>query len=176
MDYYNRKIYIPKVDKRDRVLGAIERWEAHKKGLLHRAFTIALYVGDKLLLQHRRHPVFDGVIDLTCSSHPIMSSGKVQDGIEAVYSTLAREWGLLPDDVSKPVHKGVGYYSASDKNSVYKEHEVCRLYTVKTKLMPNLNSDFSYGFSLMSLEQLKSGRAPITNALAPWVPKLIPLL
>ena len=38
--YYIEKQYIEKVNRSGKHLGYIEKWEAHKKGLLHRGFGI----------------------------------------------------------------------------------------------------------------------------------------
>lgn len=176
MDYYSRKIHIPKVDKNDKILGSIERWEAHEKGILHRAFTVGLIIKGKLLLQHRRHPVFDGVFDLTCSSHPTMEANKVQNTTEAVLETLAREWGVSSSKIINLTHKGSILYSAVDKQSIYREHEVCHLYIGEVKQLPKINYEFSYGYSLVSIDRLSDKKFPLVNTFAPWVPRLLPLL
>ncbi|OGK14978.1 hypothetical protein A2774_01005 [Candidatus Roizmanbacteria bacterium RIFCSPHIGHO2_01_FULL_39_12c] len=72
MDYYEQKQFLGEVDKQDKIIGQIEKWEAHKNGILHRGYTCILTYQYKVLLQHRKHPVFDGVFDLSFSSHPIL--------------------------------------------------------------------------------------------------------
>lgn len=61
------------VDPDDRVLGIMEKMEAHKKGLLHRAFSIYLF-NDKgqILLQKRASHKYHsgGLWTNTCCSHP----------------------------------------------------------------------------------------------------------
>lgn len=74
MSYYAKRQLIAKVDKKGNIIGEIEKWEAHKKGILHRAFTVCLRYEDKFVLQHRKHPSFDGAFDLTSSSHQIFIS------------------------------------------------------------------------------------------------------
>ena len=71
MDYYKQKQFLAQVDKNDRILGKIEKWEAHKKGVLHRGYTCILIYKGSYIFQHRKHPVFDGVFDLSFSSHPL---------------------------------------------------------------------------------------------------------
>ena len=100
MDYYKEKIYLAAVDKSDTVLEGVERWEAHEKGILHRCFTVCLFFKDKIVMQHRKHPVFDGVFDLTCSSHPVFKNGKIQRNEEAVFETLEREWSVAKGDLA----------------------------------------------------------------------------
>lgn len=43
------------VDADDREVGVCEKLEAHRRGLMHRAFSVILYDGDRILLQRRHH-------------------------------------------------------------------------------------------------------------------------
>lgn len=168
MDYYQKKIYIPCVDEQDQVLGGIERWEAHEKGILHRGFTVAVMYQGAVICQHRKHPVFGGVIDMTASSHPTYTEGKAQDMVEAIQHTLEREWNMSLTNLTKlPSYAGKTVYSSSDGK--YTEHEVCHYYIAETDDMPQVNVDFAYGFSLMSIDDLRNMKLPLTSSLAPWV-------
>ena len=40
--YYKQKQMIARVDRQGNILGQIEKWEAHRKGILHKAFTVAI--------------------------------------------------------------------------------------------------------------------------------------
>ena len=91
MNYYKEKQYIAKVDRKGNVLGKIEKWKAHKKGVLHKAFTIIIQYKNMYILQHRKHPVFDGVLDLSCSSHQVFVKGKLQSTEDAALLALKRE-------------------------------------------------------------------------------------
>lgn len=167
--YYQQKIYIPQVDEHDNFIGSIERWEAHEKGTLHRAFTIAVSYQDKIICQHRKHPVFDGWIDLTASSHPQILKDKIQDIEDAVIQTLKREWNLDEQKLTNLKSIGSIVYSTPDPNSKYIEHELCHFYTAETSTLPVFNTQISYGFSLQALISLKKRVNPIYQALAPWV-------
>lgn len=168
MDYYKQKIYIPCVNEQDEILGGIERWEAHEKGILHRGFTVAVLYKGAVICQHRKHPVFGGVIDMTASSHPTYGEGQAQDMVEAIRNTLAREWNMSDSYLTKqPTYAGKTRYSSFDGK--YTEHEVCHYYIAETDSMPEVNTDFAYGFSLMTLDELRDTKLPITASLAPWV-------
>src|SRR3990167_10247135 len=110
MNYYKEKQLIAKVDKIGNVLGKIEKWQAHKKGVLHKAFTVIIQYKNLYVLQHRKHPVFDGVLDLSCSSHQIFVKGKLQSTEEAAILALKREWNLQQKDlvgktvIKKPIY------------------------------------------------------------------------
>lgn len=165
MEYYERKILIPAVDKQDRILEPIERYEAHKKGTLHRGFTVGVFLEDRLICQHRKHPLFDDCLDLTASSHPMYEDGNLLDSLDMVLPTLEREWGIQQGDlISAPELIGKTYYRADDTEFV--EHEVCEVFTASVKNQPTYNPEYAYGFFLLKPEELKS---QINPPIAPWV-------
>ena len=172
--YYTKKQIIAKVDKKGNVIGKIEKWEAHRKGVLHKALTVALIYKDKLILQHRKHPAFDGVFDFTSSSHQLFINGKLQETIDATYDTLKREWNIAKNDlVYVPKNEGAIYYKAKDPNSIYTEHEVCEILITEVKKLPVPNYDFAYGFSLVTKKELLNKKSAVYQNLAPWVKKMI---
>ena len=161
---------IARVDKKGKIIGEIEKWEAHKKGILHRGFTVAVFFKDYLILQHRKHPAFDATFDVTISSHQLFINNKLQDTIDATYDALKRELNLTEDDlISKPEKIGFVYYKAKDPNSEFIEHEIDDIVVVKIKKMPIPNYDFAYGLSLVKRDELSNKKSRIYNNLAPWV-------
>ena len=60
------------VDLADKKIGIISKEDAHKKGVLHRAFSIFLYHDGKMLLQQRAFGKYHsgGLWTNTCCSHP----------------------------------------------------------------------------------------------------------
>jgi isopentenyl-diphosphate delta-isomerase len=60
------------VDTRDQAIGSCEKIRTHKKGLLHRAFSVFLYSGDQMLLQKRSREKYHsgGLWTNACCSHP----------------------------------------------------------------------------------------------------------
>lgn len=172
--YYEQTISIPRVDKADNILGKIERWEAHEKGVLHRAITVGIKIEDRYILQHRKHPVFDKWLDLTASSHPLFyDDGTVQTNEDAVYKTLEREWGIKPQEIKGLHSPGHVVYKSKDPNSKYIEHEVCHLFLATIDEYPEWGEDVAYGFTLQSAEELKNPKNPLSPALAAWVKAFI---
>lgn len=172
MNYYQGKLFLSHVDKKNQILGPVERWEAHQKGILHRGFTVAVFYHDQMICQHRKHPVFNGYLDLTASSHPIFIADTLQDELEAVYQTLKREWGIVKEQfLYPPEFKGKVLYQSQDGQ--YTEHEICSLYQTEVKSLPQPNFDYAYGFSLLKSPDLKATNTPLTKILAPWVQKFI---
>ncbi|MGM9575066.1 MAG: isopentenyl-diphosphate Delta-isomerase [Oscillospiraceae bacterium] len=80
------------VDMDDRPIGHAEKMYAHEKGLLHRAFSVFLFNGDKLLLQKRAAAKYHcgGKWTNTCCSHP----GENETVIEAALRRLDDELGI----------------------------------------------------------------------------------
>lgn len=177
MGYYDKHQLVAAVDSNNVFLNPVDKWHAHKEGILHRGFTVCVYIAERVLLQHRKHPVFDDVYDLGASSHPLVHGQDVQESQEAVYETLYREWGLQKKDLLSPVnYKGHVEYKAKDKHSEYVEHEVCELYVVEAGAIPLPESDFAYGYSLVDKSYLLRKDARIRAFLAPWVVELLSIL
>lgn len=177
MNYYDEHQMLASVDKDDNITGQIDKWKAHKEGILHRAFTIALYYEDSIIFQHRKHPVFDGVFDLTCSSHPVYVGSTLQTFEEAAYITLEREWKIDKNQLTTPfANKGKVYYKAPDQNSEYIEHEICHLLVAHVKTIPAPQFEYSYGFSLVDVKKLQETSFLLQKIYAPWVNPLLKLL
>lgn len=166
MDYYKKKIDIIQVDKNDEIVGKVERWKAHEEGILHRAISVAVFFEDKIVCQHRKHPVFDGFLDLTASSHQTYL-GEIQSGKDCTLKTLEREWNLKEKQLLDLTYKGKVYYKS--KFDTFIEHEFDYLYFAKVKTFPKPNFEFCYGFSLLTRKQLQTKGFPTNKALAPWV-------
>src|SRR3989344_2266818 len=169
--YYRKQSYLAKVDQNDAIIGQVERWDAHKKGLLHRGFTTVLTYRGQILMQHRKHPAFDKYWDLSFSSHQIYEDNVLQSDAKAIINTLQREWNLNESDLeSAPQFLGKVYYQAKDPKSIFIEHEHDYIYLAALKRLPLSNSDFSYGFKIIG--QI-SEVTQTKDALAPWVETIL---
>lgn len=170
MNYYKKELFIPRVDEHDTIIGKVERWEAHTKGILHRGFTVGVFdTNGNMILQHRKHPVFDNYYDLTASSHQLYEGESLQDINEALYKTLEREWNMTPDMFStKPKLAGTVIYKSSD--GTYTEHELCHLYTLHlSSSFPKPVEEYAYGFMTEPVDKILTAEYKNSNGLAPWV-------
>lgn len=82
------------VDREDNAIGSMEKLEAHRKGLLHRAFSVLLFDDEgKLLLQKRSGNKYhsSGLWTNTCCSHPLPGEGLEQ----ATTRRLKEEMGII---------------------------------------------------------------------------------
>ncbi len=171
MNYYKKELFLAEVDKDDNILGKVERWEAHKQGILHRGFTMMLMYNDKIVLQHRKHLAFDGYFDLTFSSHQIYINEKLQTDLEAIYETLKREWNIDKTDlIEEPKFLSKFYYKAKDPNSIFTEHEIDYIYIAELKNLPIPNPDYAYGFDLIKKQEIENFK------IAPWVEEIVKMI
>ncbi len=114
------------IDEKDKEIGEMEKIEAHKKGLLHRAFSVFIFNSKgEILLQKRSKEKYHsgGLWTNTCCSHPspgeeTMSSAKkrlkeemgIETEIKEVDSFIYRkefENGLIEHEYD---HIFVGFY------------------------------------------------------------------
>ncbi len=178
MKYYQRKLFLAEVDKNDNSIGKIERWQAHRDGVLHRGFTAILTYQDNIVLQHRKHLAFDGYFDLTFSSHQIYKNKKLQTDLEAIYKALKREWNVDKTGLmEEPKFLGKFYYKAKDSHSIFTEHEIDYIYQAELKNIPIPNFDYAYGFKLINKLKIRNLKLKIGNfEVAPWVKKIIKII
>lgn len=173
-DYYKQTQMITKIDRDGRILGEIEKWEAHRKGILHKALTVAIIFEGKFIIQHRKHPAFDGTFDVTSSSHQLFINGRLQTTEEATLDCLKREWGITKEDLKGEISDhGSVYYKAKDPNSEFTEHEVCDVLLVEVTKEPTPDLDFAYGMEIINKEELTNTNTEIYQKLAPWVKVMI---
>lgn len=169
MTYYNQTQYIAQVDKEDNIIGKVEKWEAHKKGILHRAISVVINYQGQVVLQHRKHPSFNDCFDISVSTHQLYKGDELESDLETVYSNLAREFNIKPEDlVTEPIKTGQTYYRAEDPIGGFIEHEVCYFFSCEVKEMPKCNLEYAFGFSLMDLNYLKNEKSLIRKVLSPW--------
>ena len=83
---------IIKVDINDNQIGVIEKLKAYKTPILHRAFSVFLYDGDKILIQQRQFNKYHsgGLWANSCCSHPRAN----KTFMDSVYERLDFELGI----------------------------------------------------------------------------------
>jgi isopentenyldiphosphate isomerase len=172
VNYLKIKQSLAWVDKKDQILNQVDKWEAHKGGILHRGFTVILKYQNQYYLQHRKHLVFDNTFDFTFSSHQLYLNNLLEDDKSSIIRNLKREFIFSEDDLNLKYLDKV-YYKQTDKNSEFTEHEIDYIYlaTLKNPLVPNL--EYSYGVLLVTREMLLDKNGFIYKNLAPWAKKLI---
>lgn len=122
------------VDEHDQPLGTMEKLEAHKKGLLHRAFSILIFNTDGHLLLHKRADTkyhSPGLWTNACCSHPRPAESLQQ----ATYRRLMEEMGFTTE-----LHYLFNFiYKVAFDNGLY-EHELDHVFTGKYDEVPPFNT------------------------------------
>lgn len=150
------------VDEQDRPKGTMEKLEAHRKGELHRAFSILLFNSKgELLIQKRAQSKYHsgGLWTNTCCSHPLPEE-PVSD---AARRKLMQEMGisLQPEFAFK-----FQYQVALDNNLI--EHEIDYVFTGLFDGEPILNPDEAEDWKYVSLDTLREDIAANAHRYTHW--------
>lgn len=161
------------VDDKDNVLGYANKSECHAgKGRKHRAFVILLYDKDgKILLQHRKHKLFDKTWDLAGASHPLHLENRDEDYVEAASRCLKVEWEI--ENIELKNIGAFNYFKEYGKNC---ENEYCALIVGKYDEEIKINSEVAYGFRKISLKNLLSEMEKNSEAFTPWLIEAVKIL
>ena len=160
-------------DDRDNVLGYAPRNECHTgKGKRHRAFVIILYNKDKkILLQHRRHKLFDKLWDLAGASHPLHLDKGDESYTEAASRCLKIEWGI--ENIRLEKIGAFNYFKEDEKNC---ENEHCALIAGKYDGELKSNPETAYGFRWIDLKQLLAEIDKKPEVFTPWLIEAVKIL
>lgn len=130
------------VDCNDVQTGTIEKMEAHKQGLLHRAFSIFIFNSNgEFLLQQRAPSKYHngGLWTNTCCSHPLPD----ENVSDAAYRRLTEEMGFTTK--LSPLFNFV--YNASFDNGLTEhefDHVFTGIYEGEIRIDKNEVSDYCY--------------------------------
>ena len=140
---------ILKVDLQDNIIGYGTKEEYHKAPILHRAFSVFLYSGNKMLIQQRAlHKYHSGGLwTNACCSHP----KKDEDFFEAVQNRLEEELGI-----SCPVEEKFEFvYYHKFEEDLY-EYEIDHVFVGEFRGDVTLNSDEAMDSKWIGFEELKN--------------------
>lgn len=121
------------VDEDDNLIGTMEKMEAHRKGLLHRAFSVFVF-NDKneLMLQRRALSKYHspGLWTNTCCSHQRLSESHIEAGKRRLREEMGFEVELN--------HKYSFIYKAEFDNGLI-EHEYDHILAGRYNNKPKIN-------------------------------------
>ena len=127
--------YVILVDENDFPIGSMEKMEAHKKGLLHRAFSVLLFNDSgELLLQKRSGSKYHspGLWTNTCCSHPRIN----ESVLDAGYRRLQEEMGITAS-----LEKSFDFIYKAQLDKGIVEHEFDHVLIGKFNDKPSINPD-----------------------------------
>ncbi len=154
------------VNENDEFSGQYEhRWVCHTgKGVHHRAFVVCLFNDkDEILLQKRRHMLWDGYWDVTAISHPLHLADHDESYKEAGFRSLRIEMGI--DNMKLKKIGGFNYFAKHGKNC---ENEYCAVLVGDYAGKVRANPDAVYAYKWMKKEEFISDCEKHPELYAPW--------
>jgi isopentenyl-diphosphate delta-isomerase len=137
------------VDTTDKQVGVMEKLEAHRKGALHRAFSVFIFNSNhEMLLQKRAAGKYHSPSLWTnaCCSHPRPG----EDTKMAAKRRLKEEMGL---ETSLDFKTSFVYKTAFDNGLT--EHEFDHIYVGITDEQPALNKQEAESFKWLAITKIK---------------------
>lgn len=150
------------VDEQDNAIGRMEKMEAHRKGVLHRAFSILVFNSKgQLLLQRRASKKYHsgGLWTNTCCSHPLPD----EDMRSATRRKLMQEMGIEVD--TEFSHKFI--YKTNLENQLI-EHELDHVFVGKFDGIPAVNPDEVEDWQFVDLETLRDSVKKAPDSFTYW--------
>lgn len=154
--------YVILVDKEDNQIGVMEKIEAHKKALLHRAFSVFILNSQgELMLQQRAFDKYHcgGLWTNTCCSHQRVS----ESTLDAAKRRLHEEMGFVTDLEEKFTF----VYKAPFENGLT-EHELDHVLIGKYDGIPKLNLKEAASWKWMKLAEIKQQIKKTPEEFTPW--------
>jgi len=136
------------VDPEDNVLGLMEKLQAHKKGLLHRAFSVFIFNSNgEMLLQQRSASKYHSPNKWTnaCCSHPRENESYLDAANRRIYEELGIKCNL-----EKKFHF---VYKAKVEEDLW-EHELDHVFLGKYNGDYQINEDEIAGIRFISIDNL----------------------
>ena len=149
------------VDELDNALGIMEKMEAHRKGKLHRAFSVFIFNSDKKLLIHQRaHEKYHsgGLWTNTCCSHP--RPGEFIN--DAAHRRLREEMGF--DCEMKSIFSFIYCAQAGDLI----EHELDHVFIGIYNKEPKINREEVVDYKWLSITEIKEDLASYPDTYSSW--------
>lgn len=150
------------VDQHDIPIGTMEKLEAHKKGILHRAFSILLFNSKgELLLQKRSASKYHSgsLWTNTCCSHPLPNESTE----EATRRKLKQEMGI---DVPLEFAYKFVYKATLDNNLI--EYEYDHVFFGHYEGEPTLNPDEAEDWKYVDLQTLRKEVEQNEHVFTAW--------
>lgn len=154
--------YVVLVDEQDQEIGQMEKMEAHRLGLLHRAFSILLFnsKGELLLQQRAAHKYHSPLLwTNTCCSH--QRPGETT--LLAAERRLREEMGM-----SAPMQTAFSFLYKANLDQGLSEHELDHVVFGYTNQDPIINPKEVQAFQWITIEQLSQQLKNNPQTLTVW--------
>lgn len=152
----------------------IPKWVGHTgEGKRHLAISVLLYNNkDEVLLQKRKHKVFDDIWDVTGATHPLHKPDGTNETLEeSTLRCLQREYGIKHVDV-----KNYGFFDYFAKYDDLCENEHCAILVGEYNGQLKLNKEVGYGYKWMNKHEFLADIEANPKNYSPWAIPAIKLL
>ena len=157
-----KTMHVILVDENDVQRGTMEKMEAHKKGELHRAFSIFVFNSNKeLMLQRRASDKYHsgGLWTNTCCSHPQPE----EDLKDAAHNRLKEEMGF-DCDLKNVFH----FIYKNEFNNDLTEHELDHVFIGYYDKKPQINIKEVMEWKYMPLDEIKQSMKLDPELFTAW--------
>lgn len=158
------------VNTQDEPLGTMEKMEAHRKALLHRAFSIFIFDRNgKMLLQQRAATKYHspGLWTNACCSHPRPGETELQAGLRR----LQEELGFVT-----PIEKAFHFTYRADFDNGLTEHEFDHVFTGFYEGPMDLNPAEVSAITWKSMHEIEADLQQQPGRFTAWFAIAFPLL
>lgn len=163
------------VDDNGKFLGYIPKEEGHTgEGRRHLAIAVLLQNSkNQVLLQKRKHKIFDNIWDITGATHPLHLENKTNESLEeATGRCLAEEWRIK----QKIALKNLGFFNYFAQYGDNCENEHCFLMIGQYDGEVSLNPDLGYEYKWVEKEEFLKDIAQNPANYTPWAKEAVRLL
>lgn len=154
------------VDDSGNFLRYIPKEEGHKgRGIRHLAITVFIFNSrGEVLLQKRKHKIFDNIWDNTASTHQLhLENGIDETDEEAALRCLKTEWGI-----GNVKLKNLGGFNYFEKYNGLCENEFCKLLVGTYDGEIKLDPEVGYGYRWVSKKDFLNKLEKNPKNFTPW--------
>lgn len=136
------------------------------KGRRHLAISVLLYNSKgEVLLQKRKHKIFDKIWDVTAATHPLHKPDGSDETLEdAARRCLKQEYGIS----EKMPLKNLGFFNYFAKYNEYCENEHCAILTGEYDGPIDLNPEAGYSYKWIKEDEFLKDIKENPENYSPW--------
>ena len=158
------------VDRDDVAVGTMEKMQAHRDGLLHRAFSVFVFRPDgRMLLQQRAVAKYHsgGLWTNTCCSHPYPG----EDVADAAHRRLREEMGFDCE-----LHHAFSFIYRAELDGGLSEHELDHVFVGRSEDVPEPDPEEVESWREVRLDDLDRELATDPERFTVWFRIALPRL
>lgn len=142
------------------------------EGKRHLAISVLLYNSmGQVLLQKRKHKIFDDIWDVTGATHPLHKNGGDESLEEATLRCLKTEWGIREMRETLPAGRQVrviGAFNYFAKYGELCENEHCAIFVGEYNGPLNLSSEVGYEYKWLDESEFLEDIKKNPKKYSPW--------